>query len=205
MTPTSIYLLRHGACEGGQIFRGRTDSACTPAGHRQLLDRLASLPPLAAVATSPLQRCSAAARAFAAARSLPCVEQPAFAEIDFGDWEGRAVTDIEQVAPAAIRAFWRDPVAHPPPGAETLPDFQARVRAGWQSLLGAYRGQTLVLVTHGGVLRILLAELLGMPLRPLSHLHVPHGCLSLVRYFHAPDQPDWPQLIFHNGRATDEN
>ncbi|UTA47682.1 histidine phosphatase family protein [Simiduia sp. 21SJ11W-1] len=205
MQPTSIYLLRHGACTGGQIFRGRTDSPCTPEGFSQMRATLDSLPALDGVISSPLVRCAAPAQDFARARGISCTLESAFAEIDFGTWEGRLVAEVEAESPSAIAAFWRDPVHHAPPAAETLPDFRARVAGAWQALLTQWAGKQVVLVTHGGVIRMILAELLAMPLRPLSHLHVPHASLSLIRNFHAPDQPDWPQLIFHNGRAGDDH
>lgn len=170
-----------------------------------MLAQLRSLPALDAVLSSPLQRCAGPAETFAREQNLPFESLPEVAEIDFGDWEGRAVSEIESESPAAIHAFWRDAVNHSPPQAESLPDFQRRIAAAWRQLLAAHEGQQLVLVTHGGVIRMILAELLAMPLRPLSHLHVPHGCLSLLRYFHAPDQPVWPQLIFHNARAQDDH
>lgn len=204
---TSVYLLRHGQCEGGQIFRGHTDSAPTEVGRHLMTRRLNSLAgqSLTAVVSSPAQRCQLAAEAFASDQSLAFIGEQGFLEIDFGEWEGQLVSAVADRMPRELEQFWRDPVSYTPPMGETLLAFQARVTAAWQKLLAQYRGQRLVLVTHGGVIRMILANVLAMPLRPLSHLAVPHGCLSCVQYHHAEGKPDWPQLLFHNGRVGDDN
>ncbi|BFM10116.1 alpha-ribazole phosphatase family protein [Simiduia litorea] len=203
---TRVYLLRHGECEGGQIFRGHTDSAPTEAGQNLVLARLNSLAgiSLAAVISSPAQRCRLAAEAFASDRALPFVNEQNFLEIYFGQWEGQLVADVADRMPTETSQFWRDPLSYTPPMGEALLAFQARVIQGWQNLLAQYRGQTVVLVTHGGVIRMILADVLAMPLRPLSHLAVPHGCLSCIQFHHAEGQPDWPQLLFHNGQVGDD-
>lgn len=192
-----IYLLRHGACEGGQIFRGRTDSALTTEGEAQMQRQLARLPALDRVISSPLARAAGSAQRYCELAQLPLCLEPAFAEIDFGHWEGRPVAEVQAESPAAVQNFWRDPLTHSPPGGETLTDFQARVRTGWQHWLAQGRGQRQLIVSHGGVIRLILAELLAMPLRPLSHIAVPHGCLSRIDIHHAAGQPDWPQLVYH--------
>lgn len=201
-----FYLLRHGACEGGQIFRGRTDSALTHEGARQMAEVLAGFKAgaLDAVYSSPLKRCLQPARHFCQKRALPLQECAALAEIDFGDWEGEAVASVEQRAPKAITQFWRDPLNNPPPGAETLQQFQQRVTGQWQDIYERGRGQCNLIVTHGGVIRLILAQLLDMPLRPLSYIHVPHASLSHIAIYHSEGQPDWPQLIFHNGQLPND-
>lgn len=198
---THVYLLRHGACEGGQIFRGSTDSALSPQGRAQVQQVLGTLTAAApdAVWSSPLARCSEPARAFCAEHDLPLLEEPALAEIHFGQWEGQPVSLIGQREPERISRFWRDPAAFPPPDGETMADFQARVVAVWQQLLTRQRGKTTLVLTHGGVIRLILAQMLGMPIRPLSYLHVPHACLSHIAVYHSPGKDDWPQLMFHNG------
>lgn len=203
---TSVYLLRHGECEGGGIFRGRTDSPLSEKGRQQMRKVLDSLTTksISHVLTSPAARARIPAEEFAAQQQLSCEQNAAFSEIDFGVWEGQLVDDVAQRAPEAVAAFWRDPLHHTPPLGEPLKVFQQRVLTAWRALLEKHLGETILLVTHGGVIRIILADLLGMPLRPLSHIDVPHACLSLLRIYHAEGKPDWPQLVFHNGAVRDE-
>jgi len=198
---TTIDLLRHGECQGGEIFRGSTDSPLTPKGRAQMLAaaRHKQAPqPWQHIVTSPLQRCANVATEIASDLALQAQPITDFSEIHFGDWEGRFTNDVAAESPHHIQRFWTDPVNHTPPNGEALIDFQCRVGAAWQQLLKQHHGKHTLLITHGGVIRIILAQLLQMPLRPLSFLAVPHGCLSQIKVFHHPGYDDWPQLIFHN-------
>lgn len=200
---TSVYLLRHGECQGGVIFRGQTDSPLTSAGAALMRQQLSTLSQssVSNLVTSPAQRCAQPARQWAQQQGIACHTLNAFAEINFGEWEGRTVDDVAHTEPELLEQFLRDPASFTPPKAETLLAFQRRVVGAWTEMLSHYKGQAIVVVTHGGVIRLILAHILGMPLRPLSHLQVPHGCLSLVSLHHADNRADWPQLVFHNRSA----
>jgi len=165
--PPCIDLLRHGEAEGGACFRGRRDDPLSERGRRQMAAALADLAGWGgdwdAVVTSPRRRCLEPARACAEARGLPLRVLPGLAELDFGQWEGRSVTEIQAEDGARLAAFWDDPWAHPPPGGEPLEAFAARVEAAWEGLLGRPPGARLLVFTHGGVLRLLLARLLDLP------------------------------------------
>lgn len=201
---THVYLVRHGVCEGGTIFRGTTDSALSEPGRQQMRQALAQFTAssLDLLISSPLLRCQQPAQHFCLRQGLPLHIEEDFREIHFGQWEGQPVADIERIHPDRINRFWRDPVSHPPPDGETMAAFQQRVVRAWQRMLDGQRGKRVLLLSHGGVMRLILAQLLGMPLRPLSHLHVPHACISHIAIYHSPGKPDWPQLMFHNGTVA---
>ena len=79
------------------------------------------------------------------------------------------------------------PVTHLPPGGEPLAEFQTRVREAWQHWTREAAGQQILVVCHGGVIRMVLAEVMGIPLdRSFAALAVPYACRSRVRI----DQPD---------------
>jgi len=202
---TTIDILRHGECLGGAIFRGHTDSLLSPLGERQMhlaLDKLRSHHngnenPWQAIISSPLQRCASIAARLAGEQLTPTFE-PAFQEISFGDWDGQETDKILKSQPQAVSAFWRDPSRHTPPNGEPLQDFEIRVHRAWQVLLKKQQGKNVLLICHGGVVRLLLAKLLSMPLQALPGIHVPYACISRIQIHHQPDSPDWPQLVFHN-------
>lgn len=197
---TTIDLLRHGEAEGGKIFRGRTDSPLSANGFEQMTNTIGLHPPAwDAIISSPLSRCCDFARTLSVQYDIPFNLQQGFREIDFGLWEGRTVAEVYQQQPRDVENFWQDPLMYSPPDAETLIDFQQRVVQAWQSLLIEKHGQHVLLVTHGGVMRMILAHILVMPLRPLSRIAVPEAALSRVQIFHQPGKPDWPQVIFMNG------
>jgi alpha-ribazole phosphatase/probable phosphoglycerate mutase len=122
--------------------------------------------------------------------------EPRFAEIAFGEWEGRTAQELLEASPDALAAFWRDPVIHTPPGGEPFDAFAMRVVAAWDALLAHHEGQSVVLVTHAGVIRLILAHVLGMPLANLFRVEVPFAGLSRIRV-EGRGADALPQLIFH--------
>lgn len=196
-----IDLLRHGETEGGWIFRGQTDSPLTAEGwaqmHRALQLAEGRRPPWQRVISSPLVRCAAFAEQVAGQYALPCSTHAALAEIHFGQWEGRQVQEVRGETPEHVENFWRDPEQHTPPGGETIVDFQQRVTHAWAQLAAAPNGHLLV-VTHGGVIRAILGELLGMPYSRLANLCIPHGGVARVAIHRLEGFPPWPQLVSLN-------
>lgn len=144
------------------------------------------------VVSSPARRCAEFARALATERGLPLELSAAFGERSFGDWEG---LDANQIPAAALSCFWDDPVGYDPPGAEPFADFRQRVLDGWQALAGGAEAHTLVL-THGGAVRIILAQVLGMTNRSGILIEVPNACVTRLRL---PPPPGQPSLMSHAG------
>jgi broad specificity phosphatase PhoE len=123
---------------------------------------------------------------------------PDFRELHFGAWEGRTSAEVYAADPLAMTQFWRDPVAYPIPGGEPINDFDQRVGAAWDALLELYQGQRVLLVAHGGTIRLVLRRVLDLPLRNLWRFEVLYAALSRVRCY--PDPDAHPQLVFVNGR-----
>ena len=196
---TTIDLLRHGACEGGDIFRGHTDSLLSAEGFEQMSNTIGDNPPeWDVIVSSPLRRCADYAEMLSIQYSTEFSLQDSFKEISFGDWDGRATEEVTREQPAAVENFWQNPVDCPPPNGEPLTTFRARVLAHWERLIHQQQGKSILLVSHGGVIRVLLAELLGIPLQNLSRLDIPYASLSRIQIFHSSGKPDWPQVRFIN-------
>jgi broad specificity phosphatase PhoE len=81
----------------------------------------------------------------------------------------------------ALGRFWADPVAHPPPNGEALLAFQGRVLAAWDEVLRQDRGDRTLVISHGGVIRVILCQVLGYPLGRLLELDVGHASLRGIR------------------------
>ncbi|MFP9025997.1 histidine phosphatase family protein, partial [Pseudomonas aeruginosa] len=77
--------------------------------------------------------------------------------------------------------FWADPYAFTPPGGEPLSEFEARVLAAQRRLRQRHAGRRVLLVTHGGVIRLLLACARGLPRERLLQVDVGHGALFGLR------------------------
>jgi broad specificity phosphatase PhoE len=185
---TRIDLLRHGETSAGSVYLGRTDALLSEHGYRQMTGALADAPHYHAVLSSPLLRCAVFAQDYAERHDLPLHQDTRFQEIDFGEWDGRSAAEIAVTDPSALENFWRDPVAFTPPQAEPLLSFQARVLSAWRELPARYPGQHVLLVTHGGVMRIILCHLQQRPLSELLNLPVPHAALHRIAVEHEPQQ-----------------
>ncbi len=181
-------LLRHGETPGGSRFRGRLDDPLTERGWEQMWAAVGpgagdgeGFPVWDGIVTSPLARCADFARALSQRRGIPLRMDPRLAELDFGDWEGRTAAELMATEAEALGRFWADPVAHPPPGGEPLLAFQARVLAAWEELVRQDRGDRTLVISHGGVIRVILCQVLGYPLRRLLELEVGHASLTGIR------------------------
>ena len=176
-----ITLLRHGEIKGGQRFRGSTDDPLTPKGFDQM--RVATSDPLSfdRVISSPLKRCAAFALELTNKTSAPLHIEPRLAEMHFGDWEGRTSKEIYEKTPKALEQFWKNPQKYPPPGGERLLDLRTRVLEAFIELTNDHADQHLLLITHGGVIRILLCHLQQIPLEKILELQVGYGARTTFK------------------------
>lgn len=174
-------LLRHGEVRGGARLRGTLDDPLTPAGWRQMQAALAERPGWDRVVSSPLRRCADFATWYAQRAGLPLTVEPRLGELHFGAWEGVPVAQLMAHERAALEAFWRDPEQHPPPGGEPLAELSARVLAAWRDLVGRHPRERVLIVTHGGVMRVLFTRWLARPLARLLDFEVPHAAFFRCR------------------------
>lgn len=170
-----LHLLRHGETEQGGGLRGSLDDALTEAGWAQLRAAVQADEHWDALISSPLQRCARFAEELAVARDLPLQFEAALQELHFGEWEGRSAAQLMETDAEDLGRFWADPYAFTPPGGEPLLVFEARVLEAIQRLQVEYRDQQLLVVTHGGVMRLLLARARGLPRGQLLQVSVAHG------------------------------
>ncbi len=176
MTDTvHIDLLRHGDT-GHRSYRGQLDDPLLELGWAQMRQAVAGRS-WDAVASSPLQRCAAFAQELAQARGLPLRLDPRWREYHFGQWQGRPVEAIAAEEGDALARFWSDPVAHPPPGAETFAAFAARLASAVEDLARAHPGQRVLVVTHGGAIRLLRCLAAGRRYSEMLNIDVAHAAL----------------------------
>ena len=186
--------LRHGEVQGGACFRGSQDDALSEAGWGQMLRATAQMPVWTDIVSSPARRCADFARHLAAIHEIPLRILDDFRERHFGAWEGLTAA---QIPPADLARFWADPVGQTPPDAESFSDFRQRVRGVWSQMRDTDEPRTL-LVTHGGVIRVLLAEVLCLQDPAALLIEVPHACLTRLRL---PEPLGRPSLIAHGCRS----
>jgi alpha-ribazole phosphatase/probable phosphoglycerate mutase len=175
----SIFLIRHAETDLAGTFCGHTNPHLNEKGRLQLADlarRLEGMH-LDALYTSDLERAYATARALAEPRELACQVRPALREIHFGAWEGLTWQQVERCHPSfAARWLERFPLL-PAPGGETMACFEERVLQAFAEAAGC-PGQAAV-VTHAGVIRVLLERLCG--LSPAESWEQSPRCGSILR------------------------
>ncbi len=170
-----IDLLRHGDT-GQRSYRGQLDDALTDAGWRQLRDAVRG-GEWDAIVSSPLQRCAAFAGELAQQRGLPLRLDPRLAEYHFGRWQGVPIEILHDTEGEALGRFWSDPVAHPPPGAEPFAAFHARLYAALDRVAEEAQGRRMLVVTHGGAIRLLRCCAEGRDYGDMAGIEVPHASL----------------------------
>lgn len=201
MKTTTIDLLRHGQCEGGEIFRGSTDVPLTELGWQQMQQSLGEGEGEGwqRIISSTLTRCRDFANRLADEHSLALELREDLQEVHFGDWEGQLQETVQREQRDLLRAFWKDPLTATPPNGEPMMDFHRRVTDCMNDVLHNYHGEHILLVTHGAVIRVLMCEWLNMPLTSLASISVPYACLTRFRIYHHEDNKPWMQLCFHRG------
>ncbi|HET7268139.1 MAG TPA: histidine phosphatase family protein [Oleiagrimonas sp.] len=178
MSPAHIDLLRHGDT-GQKSYRGQTDDALTDKGWAQLRAAVVGRSWDAVVASS-LQRCAAFAQELATARGLPLRLDARLVEYHFGDWQGVPIETINARDGAALGRFWADPQAHPPPGAESFAAFHARLSAALDQVALENPGRRVLVVTHGGAIRLLRCHVEGRGYGDMAGIEVAHASLHAV-------------------------
>lgn len=180
-----VYFVRHGetAFNRDGLGLGRRDEPLTEFGARQAAAvgaRFASVP-LDAIYSSPLARCSAVARALAGERGIPIAARDELIEMDVGETEGLTFAAIRE-RHAAFLKQWGGPEGHtvPMPGGESILDVEKRATAFLGDLAGQGH-QSVAVVSHNFVTRILLCRLLGLGPAAFRALSVDLASVSTVQ------------------------
>lgn len=198
MTETVIDLIRHGEPIGGRRYRGHTiDDPLTEKGWTQMWHAVGEYNLWQQIITSPLQRCQVFARALGERHGINVTIEPRFKEVGFGAWEGSTHDEIRIRCADEYQAFLKDPVTHRPRGAEVLDDFIERVGAAYDETIDCYRGQHCLVVTHAGVIRVLVARTVYAAPTGLYRIKIDNGGITRLRHTETNRT-----LEFLNGKLT---
>ena len=164
MTPTRLVLARHGETDWNRVGRwqGHADPPLNETGRRQaagLADRLAG-DGIAAVYSSDLARARETARTVAHRLGLGVVEDPALREIDVGSWSGLTRAQVAERFPEGYARWLEGEIGH---DGETREQLAERAVRAARTIAGRHAGETVLVVTHGGVIRALRRHAAGDP------------------------------------------
>jgi alpha-ribazole phosphatase/probable phosphoglycerate mutase len=182
--PTRLVLIRH--ADPSDDVRGRCfgslDVPLAPRGERRARHVAAMLRrlPIAAVYSSPSRRALETARPVAAVQRLTPVEQDDISEINFGILEGLTFDEIATAHQRLFQSWMRTPTDVRFPAGESYAELRRRVLAAVVTLRAAHRGETFAVVSHGGPIRAILADVLQLPDDAVFRLDLRYGGVSIV-------------------------
>lgn len=180
-----LLLVRHGEVAEwarGKIY-GRLDPSLSDEGLEQARAIARRLDPErpAALYHSPSRRALETAAPIAEAFTLAAAPDPRLREIEFGELEGLTFAEAEQRDPATWRVWMERPGQVRFPRGECWDEVRARAVAAAEAIASAHPGAAVAVVTHGGVIRALLAEALDLPAERTFRLEIGFGSLTILR------------------------
>ncbi|GAA6167633.1 histidine phosphatase family protein [Sessilibacter corallicola] len=176
---TVVDVLRHGQCEGGEIYRGSTDVVLTELGWQQMANSLQPLlnddgkAPWSQIISSPLKRCLLFSKHHSEQWNVPLRIEENIREMSFGDWEGQLTKEIYKADPEFVLKFYNDPENYFPPNSEHISDVQKRLALAWQKVVDDHLGEHVLKVMHGAAMRVLLLHILKMPFEQFRVFEIP--------------------------------
>jgi len=186
-TPTRLLLLRHGQTELSvqRRYSGRGNPPLTDTGRGQAESAaryLARRGGIAAVISSPLQRCRETADAAAKLLHLDVSVDEELTETDFGAWEGLTFTEAAERDPQLHRRWLKD-TSTKPPGGESFDAVQQRVLAARDRIIAEHGGTTVLVVSHVTPIKTLLRLALDAGPAILYRLHLDLASLSIAEFY----------------------
>lgn len=188
---TTLIIVRHGVTKHTAAKRfsgglGGDNPPLTDEGRDQVAATADWLSPLhgkvAAVVASPVLRTRQSGEILADALGAPLTEEPGFAELEFGEWDGLTFAEVMEKFPDELKA-WFGHTEVPPPGGESFASARERVLDGLARTLEAYAGRTVVVASHVTPIKLLVAEAVGAPLDAGFKMELSPASVTVIAYF----------------------
>lgn len=183
-----LFLIRHGQTKhnNDRRYQGSTDTPLNETGElqaKEIAKRLSDKK-FAAIYSSDLQRAVQTAEFIAKKHKLVVKQDERLREISFGDWEGMSYDEIQKISPDLLEKWINDPTNISPPNGETLNQLASRVKSAIDEIKSKYKAEeSVLLVTHGGVIRTLLCTVLGIELNNHLQFDCKTGSLSIISFY----------------------
>lgn len=188
--------MRHGHPALTGVYLGSTDCSLSVDGRLAAAGAVSVHGDWDLIVSSPLQRCSETARWLAERSGIELMFLSELQEYHFGRWDGKTFEEVYEQDQQYANQFWSDPESCPPPGGETIKEFSERVNHGLHRVL-EHPAQNPLIITHGGVIRLLVAEILGIEAQRWSKIKTDYAHFTQLRFDYV-DGHCWSQLINSN-------
>lgn len=187
VTLTKVIFVRHGqtAWNHSKRYQGHSDIPLNEKGLQQakLVAQGLAGETISAVYSSDLRRAVQTAEVIADQHSLHPRISPEFREVNFGLWEGLTYEEIMATWPEVLSAIYTKPGSALIPGGESFDEVQRRTVIGITECIAHHQEETIVVVSHGGTMRVLLCHALGLPIEKMWSLRQDSTAINIVEYY----------------------
>ncbi len=187
---TRLYLIRHGETEGAdkKRYKGHIDVPLSENGIKQM-ERLAeyisaeATSKLSAVYCSDLSRAIKSAEIIAESHSIKPVVFKDLRERNFGIWEGMSFDEIREKYPEEFNAWTNNPREFSPMQGESTIEVKDRALKVLKGVLEKHKDESIAIVSHGGINRIILCHLLGIPLENIFRIEQDFAAVNIIEFY----------------------
>jgi broad specificity phosphatase PhoE len=199
---TRVFLIRHGVTEWHREKKvlGQRDVGLNADGisQAQSIAQALSELPMGEVLSSPMLRAVQTAEIIAGAHKIDIARDPRLADFRVGKWEGMSYAEV--AASPEYQRFLADPLSERIPGGEDLKQIRDRaISAVEQAIEDAPAGESVAIVTHAGIVRVILTHYLGSNPANYHRLRVSPGSMSVLSF---ADDRELPRVLAVNWRGS---
>jgi broad specificity phosphatase PhoE len=195
---TRLWLIRHAEVEARYqgVFGGQIDMGLSPRGHEQAaaLARYLRSKTVSAIYASPMKRVQETLRPWVVNGVPRPTIVPGLREVDFGIWTGLTFGQVQDQFGVSAWEWLNQLERGAVPNAESAADFRSRVEPCLRQIIRQHPGQEVAIACHGGVIRMLLAILLDIPLSRTGAFQIEYASLTQVRL--RPEQTELQLVNF---------
>lgn len=184
---TKLFLVRHGETEwnSGLRYQGHKDIPLSNIGRIQAgkIAKRLSIENLDSAYSSDLSRAVETARAITSYHNVELKILPDLREINFGDWEGKTYGEISRQFKEIMENWHISPRDTIIPGGESLSQVADRCMIAVNKIVSDNPDKNVLLVAHGGIIRIIVATVLGMDLNDYWKIKQDNVALNIIEFF----------------------
>jgi alpha-ribazole phosphatase len=182
-----ILLFRHGETANSKevCFNGHYDVGLSERGQKQFQHwaDILKQQSFKAVYSSDLQRTRNSAQLIGQKHGLQPVACPELRELSFGTWEGMSISEVEHNFPGQMKKRMESVATFQADGGETYSQLQARVIPKFEEIVALHLNEQIAMVCHGGVNRVILGHLLGIPIDRIFRINQDYAALNVIQYY----------------------
>ena len=206
---TTLYLIRHGETEGGEVrrYKGTIDVPLSEKGVSQMeqvskyiVEKGGKGGLMSAVYCSDLTRAIRSAEIVAEPHSLKPIIISSLRERNFGLWEGMSFDEIMEKYPLEFNAWAGNPLKFSPMEGESTLAMRDRVIQAMSEIMENHNKENIAIVAHGGVNRIILCHILGIPLENIFRIEQDYGAVNIIEFW-----DKYPVVKLVNGSSIVES